>query len=329
MKTSTRSIKNSILRSARLAATHLIALLLAFFALSPTAQAIRLGPDQSYNTAQGSRALQSLRTGAAFNTAIGGYALSSNTIGGCNTATGTNALRFNATGMDNTANGVQALENLTTGSTNIAMGYCAGMNLTTGDRNIDIGNPGAASDAATIRIGNALIQTATFIAGIREKTTANANAIPVVIDSYGQLGTTSSSRRFKDEIKPMNQTSEAILRLKPATFHYKSDSTGTPQFGLIAEEVAEVNPDLVVRDDKGEIYTVRYDAVNAMLLNEFLKEHRKVEAQEATITELKKDFRAAIAKLNARLKEQDSKIQKVSAQVEVSKPAPQTVANNQ
>src|SRR5207249_1179045 len=143
-------------------------------------------------------------------------------------------------------------------------------------------------------------QTRTFIAGIRGRTTANANAVPVVIDSAGQLGTTSSSRRFKKQIKPMDQTSEAILGLKPVTFHYKSDSTGTPQFGLIAEEVAEVNPDLIMRDDKGEIYTVRYEAVNAMLLNEFLKEHQKVEAQEATMTELKKDFQAAIAKLNAR-----------------------------
>src|SRR5947199_2897101 len=124
-------------------------------------------------------------------------------------------------------------------------------------------------------------QTRTFIAGIRGRTTGVANAVPVVIDSAGQLGTASSSRRFKKEIKPMDKISDAILALKPVTFHYKSDSTGTPQFGLIAEEVAAVNPDLVVRDENGEIYTVRYDAVNAMLLNEFLKEHRKVEQQEA------------------------------------------------
>src|SRR4029079_11778549 len=123
-------------------------------------------------------------------------------------------------------------------------------------------------------------QTATFIAGVRGATTVNANAIPVVVDSAGQLGTVSSSRRFKDEIKPMDNSSEAILGLKPVTFHYKSDNNGTPQVGLIAEEVANVNPDFVVRDDNGEIYTVRYEAVNAMLLNEFLKEHRKVESQE-------------------------------------------------
>jgi hypothetical protein len=112
----------------------------------------------------------------------------------------------------------------------------------------------------------------------------------VLIDSEGQLGTVSSSARFKKEIKPMDTASEAILALKPVTFHYKSDKTGTPQFGLIAEEVAAVNPDLVVRDKNGDIYTVRYDAVNAMLLNEFLKEHKKVEGQQATITQLKSDF---------------------------------------
>ena len=137
-------------------------------------------------------------------------------------------------------------------------------------------------------------QLRTFIAGIRGVTTGNANAVPVVIDSDGQPGTVSSSRRFKDEIKPMNKASETILALKPVTFHYKSDSTGTPQFGLIAEEVAKVNPNLVVRDADGQIYTVRYEAVNAMLLNEFLKEHRTVQelkstatTQEAIITQLK------------------------------------------
>src|SRR4030095_7643333 len=116
----------------------------------------------------------------------------------------------------------------------------------------------------------------TFITGIYGVTTGTPGAVNVVIDFNGQLGTVSSSRRFKNEIKPMDSASEAILALTPVTFHYKSDSTGTPQFGLIAEEVAQVNPDLVVRDKNSEIYTVRYEAVNAMLLNEFLKEHRKV-----------------------------------------------------
>jgi hypothetical protein len=149
----------------------------------------------------------------------------------------------------------------------------------------------------------------------------------VLIDSAGQLGTASSSRRFKKEIKPMDKASEAILALKPVTFHYKSDKTGTAQFGLIAEEVAAVNPDLVVRDDNGEIYTVRYDAVNAMLLNEFLKEHRKVEEQEATITQLKKDFVATIAEQQKQIEALNAGLQKVSAQLEASKPGPQVVNN--
>jgi predicted ribosome quality control (RQC) complex YloA/Tae2 family protein len=169
------------------------------------------------------------------------------------------------------------------------------------------------------------VNNSCFIGNIRGVTTGNADAIPVLIDSAGQLGTVSSSRRFKKEIKPIDQTSEAILALKPVTFHYKSDSTGTPQFGLIAEEVAEVNPDLVVRDENGEIYTVRYDAVNAMLLNEFLKEHRKNEQQEATIARQQKQIEV----LAAGLKEQKALIQKVSDKVELSKRAPQMVVNHQ
>jgi hypothetical protein len=225
--------------------------------------------------------------------------------------------------VGNTADGVRALFNNTTGSRNIALGIDAGSNLTTGDSNIDIGHAGFANEAATIRIGTGN-QTRTFIAGIRGRTTG-ANAIPVLIDAAGQLGTVASSQRFKDDIKPMDKASEAILALKPVTFNYKSDSTGTPQFGLIAEEVAAVNPDLVVRDENGEIYTVRYEAVNAMLLNEFLKEHRKNEKQEKTIAELK----SGMTVLAATVKEQAAQIQKVSAQLEASKPAPQTVLNNQ
>jgi hypothetical protein len=145
----------------------------------------------------------------------------------------------------------------------------------------------------------------------------------VVIDSQGQLGTMSSSCRFKKEIKPMDKASEAILALKPVTFHYKSDETNRAEFGLIAEEVAEVNPDLVVRDENGEIYTVRYDQVNAMLLNEFLKEHRKNEEQESTIAELK----AGMAALAAMVKEQASQIQKANARLGTS--TLQVAENNQ
>src|SRR6266403_235698 len=261
------------------------------------------------NTANGLGALQS-NTSGANNTANGVNALARNTKGSVNTATGFSALYSNTTGYHNTANGYYALYSNTTGGSNTAEGYQAlqnntgsdntglgvnaGLNLTTGSQNIDIGNAGVAAESGTTRIGRAANQTRAFIAGIRGVTTANANAVPVMIDSAGQLGTMSSSKRFKKEIKPMDQTSEAILGLKPVTFHYKSDGTGTPQFGLIAEEVAQVNADLVVRGDDGEIYTVRYDAVNAMLLNEFLKEHQKVQEQGATVAELKKQIATLI-----------------------------------
>jgi hypothetical protein len=277
----------------------------------------------SNNTANGYAALY--RNTANANTAIGHAALFSNTTGFFNTAAGDSALEDNTGGAGNTAIGYFALHNNTSGGGNIAIGVGSGTNLTAGDNNIYIGNVGLAGDSNTTRIGIAKTTQRTFIDGIRGVTTANA-AIPVLIDTVGQLGTTSSSRRFKKEIKPMDQTSEAILGLKPVTFHYKSDASGTPQFGLIAEEVAEINPDLVVRDESGEIYTVRYDAVNAMLLNEFLKEHRKVQEQdrkmqdqEATIAQMKKGMDALVA----HIKEQDSKIQKVSDRVEMSKGAAQ------
>src|SRR5207244_4629685 len=160
--------------------------------------------------------------------------------------------------------------------------------LTTGSNNIDIGNLGVAGDSGKIRIGKTSSATGTFIAGIYNKNEAGAIK-PVYINSSGQLGTQppASSRRFKKEIKPMDRTSEAVLGLKPVTFRYKDDDTGTPQFGLIAEEVAKADPNLVVRDEHGDIYTVRYEAVSAMLLNEFLKEHRKVENQTTLIDGLR------------------------------------------
>jgi len=286
-----------------------------------------------FNTAVGAAALLSNTTGSS-NTATGLSALGNNTEGIENTATGFQALLSNTTGNANTANGTTALLRNTTGSFNTANGYRALENNTTGTFNIALGSFACgfvttASNVIAIGTSGANVSNTCFIGNIREVTTANADAIPVLIDSANQLGTQSSSARFKKEIKPMDSASEAVLALKPVTFHYKSDATGTPQFGLIAEAVAEVNPDLVVRDKNGEIYTVRYDAVNAMLLNEFLKEHRKVEEQEATITQLKKDFLATVAQLATRLDEQASQIQKVSAQLEVSKAAPQTVLNNQ
>jgi trimeric autotransporter adhesin len=262
------------------------------------------------NTAIGSTALFNNSSTEGFNTATGAGALFNNTTGAFNTANGYQALFTNGTGIGNTAIGDQALFNNTTGIVNTALGIQAGTGVTTANNVICIGSNGQN------------VSNSCFIGNIRGVTTAQPDAIPVVIDSLGQLGTTSSSRRFKKEIQPIDKISESILALKPVTFHYKNDPAGAgPQFGLIAEEVAEVNPDLVVRDRNGEIYTVRYDAVNAMLLNEFLKEHKKVEEQQAMIAELRKEMETIVA----RLKEQDSRIQKVSAQIEMGNPKPQIV----
>jgi len=254
------------------------------------------------NTANGFNALNQNTTGGS-NTAIGYEALFSNTTGGANTADGFFALLSNTEGNNNTAIGGVALANNTTGSLNTAIGVGAGTSVETASNVICIGHPGANLSNRCF-IGNVF---GAFVSG---------NAVPVLIDPSGQLGTAVSSRRFKKEIKPMDKASEAVLALKPVAFHYKNDVTNTPQFGLIAEDVAQVNPDLVVRDKDGEISTVRYDAVNAMLLNEFLKEHRKVEKLEA-----------ALDAFNKRLKEQDVKIQRVNAELELNKRAPQMVQN--
>jgi len=270
------------------------------------------------NTATGNHALFK-NTTAHDNTATGAGALFSNTTGS-NTATGVGSLYSNTTGDGNTAEGNNSLMNNTTGSGNIALGSTAGLNLTTGDSNIDIGNQGVAGEANTIRIGSGL-QTRAFIGGISGVAVAGD---PVVVNSSGQLGVgMPSSKRFKGEIKPMGDASEAILGLKPVTFRYKNDldPKRITRFGLVAEEVEKVNRDLVARDAKSEPYPVRYEAVNAMLLNEFLKEHRKVEEQEATITQLNKDFRTAVTQLTARLDEQASQIQKVNAQLAAASPS--------
>ena len=298
------------------------------------------------NTANGMMALFSNTTGES-NVAIGAQALVFNIDGGFNTAVGTQALSSNTTALGNTAVGAGALFNNTegnqnvaigngalfsntTGSLNIALGWSAGQNLTTGNNNIDIFNLGVAGESNTIRIGTSPLQTATYIAGVSGATTSGG--VAVFVDTDGKLGTLTSSARFKDEIKPMDKASEAILALKPVTFRYKKeiDPKNIPQFGLVAEDVAKVHPDLVARDAKGELYTVRYEAVNAMLLNEFLKEHRTVQEQKATIAELKSTVakqEKGLQTVTARLEQQAAQIQKVSAQLEGSKPAPQVVEN--
>jgi trimeric autotransporter adhesin len=277
------------------------------------------------NVAIGLDALYSNTTGRS-NTANGYTTLFSNATGINNTASGASALQSNTSGSNNTAIGNAALGNNRSGSHNIALGNQAGRHLTTGDGNIDIGNGGVAGEAGTIRVGEPGNQTTTFIAGISGTTVAGG--VGVVIDSNGHLGTIVSSERFKDGIKPMDKTSEAIFSLQPVTFHYKKDldPVGIPQFGLVAEQVAKVDPDLVARDTDGKPFTVRYEAVNAMLLNEFLTEHRKVEALEATVAAQQKDFefqqqqsqataahqQQEIQALTAALKAQSAQIQKVS-----------------
>jgi hypothetical protein len=301
------------------------------------------------NTATGVDALSNNTTGFE-NTATGGFALEQNNAND-NTATGYQALRFNTTGSNNTATGFDALANNTaghdnmaegfqallhsTGSNNLGLGSNAGANLTTGNNNIDIGANvlGNAGEANTIRIGKSGTQQKTFIAGISGKTVASG--VGVIINSNGQLGTVQSSVRFKDDIKPMDRASEALLKLRPVTFRYKEDldPDKIPQFGLIAEDVEKVNPDLVVRDEEGKVTSVRYEAVNAMLLNEFLKEHKRLQQQEATITQLKstvaqqqKDFQAVAAHQQKLIETLTADIQKVSDQLETSKPSLQLVA---
>jgi hypothetical protein len=311
----------------------------------------------SSNTANGAAALYSNTTGQ-HNIANGGYALFSNTAGYSNIAIGTYALYFNTTGNSNTAIGGNGglisgtLWDNTTGSNNTAVGALA-LRSSNGDGNTAVGSGalinvggslntalgqnagsqlnggesnniyiganvgGVRGESNTIRIGNADI-TDTFISGISGTTVAGGAA--VLVDSNGHLGTVTSSKRFKEEIRPMNKTSEAIFSLEPVTFRYKKeiDPAGTSQFGLVAEDVEKINPDLVVRDKEGKTYSVRYEAVNAMLLNEFLKEHTKTEKLEATV-----------ASLIATVKEQAAQIQKVSAQLEANKPTPQVVSNDQ
>jgi len=286
-----------------------------------------------YNTASGVQALQNNTTGNA-NTANGLNALYHNTTAGNNSADGFDALFRNTTGNNNTADGFQALFNNTSGGSNIALGFQAGFNLTTGSSNIDIGNVGGVGESNTIRIGTVGTQTVAFIAGIHG---IGVTGSAVVVNSSGQLGVAPSSERFKEAIKPLDKASEAILALKPVTFRYKKDldPDGIPQFGLVAEQVEKVDPDLVARDADGKVYTVRYEAVNAMLLNEFLKEHRKVEQQnhkiqeqDAIIAREQRDFQAAIARQQMQIESLAAAVQNVSAQLELSKPAPQVIADS-
>jgi Chaperone of endosialidase len=351
----------SISRSPSRLALLLIPLVFACFGLLPRAQAVVPPPDGGYpgfNTAEGQKALFSLTSGTGnvavgwgalysdtqgslntaigtgalllnigdqntatgagallfnnngiYNTANGAFALHLNTEGDFNTANGFQALFSNTTGIENTATGYQALFSNTTGSSNTALGLNAGLSLTTGSGNVCIGAGifGVAGESDTTRIRNIYASV--------------ANGRAVYVNSDDKIGTLASSRRFKQEIKPMDKASEVLFALKPVSFRYKKevDPTRSLSFGLIAEEVAEVDPELVTPDPDGKPETVRYEAVNAMLLNEFLKEHR-------TVQELKQEVAALTAGL-----------QKVSAHLataspsrgglEANKPAPQMVNN--
>ena len=271
------------------------------------------------NAALGTFAAQN--TNAAFNTAIGGFALQANTAG-----------------TENTAVGAGAMESADGGSNNTAVGFLAGVSIT-GSGNTFIGsNAGTIPPAIgeynnTILLGHLGDDDAntpdgrTYIANIIGVTPGSGGTQNVIIDEDGQLGSVVSARRFKKDIEPMDQISEAVLALKPVTFHYKSGDTKkakeTPQYGLIAEDVEQINRDLVIYDKAGQLLSVRYDAVNVMLLNEFLKEHKKVEEQQASISQLKNEMQTMVAQL----KEQAAQIQKVSAQLQVAKPAAKVVVN--
>jgi hypothetical protein len=288
----------------------------------------------SANTAVGSIALAS-NTDAGFNTALGFRALSVSTAPG-NCAVGYTALANNTTGPANTGIGSEALSNNTTGQDNVAVGFRAGNNQTIGSSNVYIG-AGVGGFAAESHH--------TYIRNIEATSVSGGGTDTVTINlTTGLLGHLSSSRRYKEDIKPMNNASETLYRLKPVSYRYKKeiDSTQSPAFGLIAEEVAEVNPDLVARNAGGQVESVHYEMVSAMLLNEFLKEHRKVEQQQVRITELnsrvakqeavaaqqEKSFQSKLAEQDKQIEALTSGLGKVSAQLEMRKSAPQVVSNN-
>jgi hypothetical protein len=287
------------------------------------------------NTANGESALFFNTTGT-FNTANGAGALENNTTGGTNTATGVQALEHNTTGNTDTATGVNALRQNTTASNNTATGYQALVSNTTGDDNTALGSE-AGRDQTTgsgnVYIGRSMVGFAgesnkTYIRNINF-TGLDGAAVTVDVNT-GLLGHVTSSRRYKQDIKPMDKTSEALYQLKPVTFRYKKEINRTQavSFGLIAEEVAEVNPDLIVRDNAGKPETVRYDQVNAMLLNEFLKEHRKNEEQEATITQLRKELQATAAHQQKQIEALTTGLRKVNARLEMGRSAPQVAESN-
>ncbi len=264
------------------------------------AYALRSNDTATYNTATGFGALPADTTGSA-NTALGSFALNANTTGAGNTAVGKLALYF-GNGSANTALGVAALQFNTTGNNNIGIGENGGLNLTTGSYNIDIGHVGVAGEGQTIRIGYPGVQNRAFIAGIRGVTTGANDAIPVLIDSKGQLGTASSSLRTKQDIADVGALSDKLLDLRPVKFRYKEQAERgdtTPQFGLIAEEVAKVFPELVVYDQQGRPETVKYHLLPALLLDELQKEHAALATASAKLVATQAEVDALLARIEA------------------------------
>jgi hypothetical protein len=284
----------------------------------------------SPNTADGFSAARFLRSAPApdqGNTAAGVNALrgTADYDAAANTAAGLAALYGITTGNNNTASGWKALTSISSGINNIAIGYSAGLNLTTGSNDIDVGNPGLPGEANTIRLGATGTQQATYVAGISGATVPGG--VSVVIGSNGQLGTMVSSERFKSDISSMGEASDPLLSLRPVTFRYNHDldPAGIPQFGLVAEEVEKLEPNLVARDSNGAVYTVRYQAVNAMLLNELLQQHRRVEQLKATRERLRKkhdstitELRQHITALSARAKQQSIEWQELQTEIGVA-----------
>ena len=256
----------------------------------------------SNNAAVGLNAMSNNTSGST-NSVLGSYSAPYNTTGSNLVSIGFQSLYANTTGSNNTVVGTNAMAANISGSNNISLGWNAGSNLTTGDGNIDIGNPGVIGDAGVTRIGTDGTQIATYMAGIVNSPLAVATGIGITAD--GRLGVRGSSARLKEQIERMSRQSESIFNLCPVTFRYKKDldPKSTPQCGLVAEDVAKINPELVLRDPAGEPLTVRYDEVNVMLLNEFLKEHKRVEAQGKEIAELKTALASQaelLQKINAR-----------------------------
>jgi hypothetical protein len=263
----------------------------------------------SNNNAVGYGSMYHNTTGSN-NTAQGRYSLSNNTTGYGNSAFGAGAAENITTGVNNTGLGIGSLNNNTTGSGNIAVGELAGTNLTTGSNNIDIGNAGVAAESGIIRIGTHGTQSAAYMAGITGNVLTGAT---VVVTASGELGVASSSRRYKEDVEPLGDVSERLARLRPVKFRYiKADEQGAKplQFGLIAEEVAEVLPELVYRNAQGMVEGVRYEELAPMLLDEMQKQQRinsaqaaeirELKGQVAELNELKREMRAALQKLQSK-----------------------------